>query len=321
MTRKISMNANENISIDDAFKNFINEKIQCELKEETIKDYENAWRLFQKYLHDKQITSLKDINEKDIVNYISYTREQNENIKDTSINTYLRNIRVILYYFMDNQYMEIFKINLLRISRNVKEPYTDEEIEKLIKKPDIKKCDFSEYRNWVLVCYFIATGNRSKTVRNIKIKDVDIKNRMIHLGVVKNGVPYDIPIPDILYPILKEYMKIRGGKSEDYLFCTQYGGQLSADGLKTVIKRYNMSRGVEKSSIHLFRHYFAKNWILNEGSSKKLQFALGHSTSTMVDNYLNIYGKDLKQDFDMYNPLGNFKDKMQKTKIIVKRNK
>ena len=50
MTRKISMNANENISIDDAFKNFINEKIQCELKEETIKDYENAWRLFQKYL-------------------------------------------------------------------------------------------------------------------------------------------------------------------------------------------------------------------------------------------------------------------------------
>ena len=36
-----------------------------------------------------------------------------------------------------------------------------------IKKARPKKCKFAEYRNWVMANYFLATGNRLRTVLNI----------------------------------------------------------------------------------------------------------------------------------------------------------
>jgi len=50
--------------------------------------------------------------------------------------------------------MEEFKIVLPRTEETIKETYTDEEIKRLIKKPDVKKCSFVELRRSV-----IATTN------------------------------------------------------------------------------------------------------------------------------------------------------------------
>lgn len=62
-------------------------------------------------------------------------------------------------------------------------------------------------------------------------------------------------------------------------------------------------RGVSKTSLHLFRHTFAKNWILAKEDIFKLQKILGHQSLKMVNHYLNIYGSDFKQDFDSFNVL------------------
>ena len=49
-----------------------------------------------------------------------------------------------------------------------------------------------------------------------------------------------------------------------------------------------------KKSVHLFRHTFARDWILAGGDEFTLQNLLGHTTSNMTKHYVNIYGKDLK---------------------------
>jgi len=102
---------------------------------------------------------------------------------------------------------------------------------------------------------------------------------------------------------LKEYLQIRKGKLDDYLFCNQYGGQMQKDSITTMLYRYNHARGVRKTSIHLFRHTFAKNWILNKGDAFRLKAILGHSTMAMVNVYVGMWGKDLHKDFDDFNPL------------------
>ena len=47
--------------------------------------------------------------------------------------------------------------------------------------------------------------------------------------------------------ILRAYMKIRGGKQTDYLFCDEYGRMLTENALRLAITHYNHSRGVEKN--------------------------------------------------------------------------
>jgi len=79
--------------------------------------------------------------------------------------------------------------------------------------------------------------------------------------------------------------------------------------LQSSIQRYNNSRGVKKTSAHLFRHYFAKNWILQKGDHLKLQKLMGWKTINMVNTYVNLYDPDLKEDLDIYNPLEKFSNK------------
>ena len=185
--------------------------------------------------------------------------------------------------------------------------YTSTELERLLKKPNVKKCSFADYRNWVIVCYLLGTGNRLSTVANIQIKDVDFENHEVSLRKVKNKRQYTIPLAPSLEKTLAEYLDYRRGSPEDYLFCTKFGGQMRKDAITTAIYRYNRERGVLKTSIHLFRHTFAKNWILNGGDIFRLKSLLGHSSIEIVKEYVNMFGGDLRKDFDKFNPLENMR--------------
>jgi integrase/recombinase XerD len=208
---------------------------------------------------------------------------------------------------MDAGYMKKFNIKMLKCEKGLKETYTAYELERLLKKPDIKTCGFSEYRTWVMVCYLLGTGNRLSTVNNLQIKDVDFANREISLRKVKNKKQYIIPLSPTLEKVLTEYLQYRKGCGEDYLFCNQYGGKMHKGALTKAIYLYNRSRGVTKTSMHLFRHTFAKDWILSGGDIFRLQSILGHSSIEIVKEYVNMFGGDLKRDFDKFNPLENMK--------------
>ena len=86
---------------------------------------------------------------------------------------------------------------------------------------------------------------------------------------------------------------------DDFLFASFSWKQLSVQTLRCVIKDYNAERGVSKSSIHLFRHYFAKAFVLNGGRMIQLQALLGHTTMEMSRHYVNLYGQDLHLNYEM----------------------
>lgn len=110
--------------------------------------------------------------------------------------------------------------------------------------------------------------------------------------------------------ILRAYMKIRGGKQTDYLFCDEYGRMLTENALRLAIMHYNHSRGVEKTSIHLFRHTFARKYLVDcGGNAFTLQKLLGHSTLDMTKHYCAIYDVDLIKDFDEFSPLSQLSTK------------
>lgn len=313
MKKKIVMKQSGDILINEGLKNFIQQKEEDECSADTIKNYTNFWNLFEEFYSKKNICYVKEINKQLVTDYRAYMRKK-QTLNETSINTNLRHIKVVINYFIGKEWIEYFEIKISKIAKAPKELYTDEEIEKLLKKPD-KNCSFPEFRNWVIICYVLATGNRINTFLNLRVKDVDMANGIIKLGIVKNGKPYVIPINDTFYSVLRRYLKERAGEPDDYLFCNQYGAQLTTGGWKTAIKRYNKKRGVNKTSTHLLRHNFATSWVLSDGNPKKLQFMLGHSTSAMVDEYVSIYGTDLKNEVDTFSPLCKFKDIVNKEKI------
>jgi len=114
---------------------------------------------------------------------------------------------------------------------------------------------------------------------------------------------------------LEEYLDYINGEHDEYLFCTIYGGKMKSGTLNSAIRRYNKDRDVNKTSVHLFRHTFAKKWILNGGDPFRLKKILGHSSMRVVNEYINMFAEDLKKDFNVFNPLEEFNKKKKHIKM------
>ena len=116
----------------------------------------------------------------------------------------------------------------------------------------------------------LGTGNRLSSILDVKIKNISIDEQYVLVEKTKNKRQQLIPLSKTLAKVLQEYITYRKGTPEDYLFCSVSGEQLARTGLINSIRRYNVQRGVTKTSIHLFRHTFAKKWILAGGDIFRL---------------------------------------------------
>lgn len=303
MGKQITLQPKGAMPLETAFEQFIQSKTVMNVSEETIKHYQFCYKYFKEFFSENR--NCEEVTEQTIFDYLAHIRKTKPHVKQKTVSTYMRGLRTIFYFMMNNGYMQEFKIALPRVEETIKETYTDYEIQTLIKKPDVKSCTFAEYRNWVLVCYFIATGNRLGTVCSLKISDLNFHDNEILIRRTKNRKQQIIPMSSELKTILQEYLRYRKGEPDEWLFITAYGLQMTRDSMDNAIYHYNRSRGVEKTSVHLFRHTFAKKWIMSGGDIFRLQKLLGHSSLDVVKEYVNIFGVDLKEQFDHFNPLEN----------------
>ena len=88
------------------------------------------------------------IGEKEYKKFIVYLKSYIDN--DRSINSYLRDFITTFHFLMNEGYVEKFKMNAIKVDDSPVETYTDDELRALLKKPNVKKCTFAEYRNWVM---------------------------------------------------------------------------------------------------------------------------------------------------------------------------
>lgn len=235
-------------------------------------------------------------------------------LSGATVATYCRNLAPLVTFAVANGYLHDVHVPRYHYEESPKVVYTNEEVKALIKKPDLKKCDFGEYRTWVIICFLLNCGCRAATIRNIKIKDIDFDGGMVVFRHNKNGKVQYAPMCNELQKTLKEYLRYRGGGAEDWLFPSQDNGQITESGLRSSVERYNKARGVQKTSIHLFRHYFAKTYIQSGGDCFRLQKILGHSSLEMTEHYVNLYSQDTLRGFEDLSPLAQL-SKSQRIKI------
>lgn len=202
----------------------------------------------------------------------------------------------------------------------MKETYSDLELSALLKKPDIRKATFAEYRDWVIINFLLNCGSRAATVSAIQIRDVDLDGGVVFYRHTKNRKTQVIPLCSAMVSILREYLRHRGGEAADFLFCTETGSQLTENGLRQSIARYNTQRGVQKTSIHLFRHTIARKYLIDcGGDAFTLQKLLGHSTLAMTKHYCAIFDADLTKNYDNFSPLAQMKSNSTRIKMDARR--
>ena len=273
------------------------------IEEVTIAGYEYACKKFLEYLQE-------DIRCSDLRKELfdDYQMELATRVKAETVNSYLFKISPVLKFGKERGYITAdIQLSHMAYQEHFKDVYTEDEIRKLLARPKTNK--FNEYRTWVIVSVFLGTGIRSLELRSIRCKDVNLNEGYITLIHTKNKEPRVVPLSESLIIILQEYMMVRNGAADDYLFCSIYGDMMGRVTLQSSVARYNKSRGVEKTSIHLFRHTFITLEVREGIAPLVLRRITGHKSLKALDGYYNHNIADLITAVNQTSPVERFSQK------------
>ena len=298
-------------TIEETFSDFIISRKTKGLAEKTLQSYQSQFQAVARHMDVKMDIAM--LQKADLDAMIISMRDAS--LSPNSINSYTRTLKSF-FSWCNEQGITRLNIPLYKAEETVKETYSDAELAALLKKLDIRKATFAEYRDWVIINFLLNCGSRAATVRAIQIRDVDLDGGMVFYRHTKNRKAQVIPLCSAMVAILREYLRHRGGEAADYLFCTETGSQLTENGLRQSIARYNTRRGVQKTIIHLFRHTFARKYLIDcGGDAFTLQKLLEHSTLAMTKHYCAIFDADLTKNYDNFSPLAQLKSNSTRIKM------
>ena len=290
-------------NLKDCIQEFIDDCSIRNLSSDTLSNYMHTLSYFIDYTGNK---SMEDVSQRDINDFTRYMRKKGNT--DSTIATRLS----ILKIFFNSRGIT-FDYPPIKNKAPQKVPYTKDELKLLLASP--KRQTFTEYRNWCIANLLYSTGCRSSSCANLKIKDIDFINNTIYFSKSKGNKPYYVPLGLELKKVLKKYLSIYQHEDDDYLFITIYGDQLKRESMKLAMINYNKSRGVARTSMHLYRHTFAVDYLRSGGNIMYLKTIMNHHDIRITQKYLNIDIEDVKSNFDDYCPLNNMKRKAIKLNI------
>lgn len=320
--------------IDD-FMNYCQSK---GLSKDSMRSYEQTLRLFAKYLgEEKQIKSTKEVTKEAVRDYIVYLRERgkyttisNENsrewnkpqnrldyskpIKNTTINNYIRNLKVY-FNFMEDNYMiknnPLDKVKFLKSQRKKKEFIKNEDFYKLLKCLDTTK--YAEYRDYIAIQLIFDTGMRIGETLLIDItRDLDLDNRAIYLRaeITKGKIARTVFFSVKMCELLRRWIKFKDRYIEsNLLFPVQLRDKpLLVNNFEKNYKKYCNRVGIEECSPHGLRNNFAKRFLMSGGDIYTLSKILGHSSVKVTEEcYLDLDDEDIRKNYQRFSPLANLR--------------
>ena len=181
MRKKIEINRYLNTSIKEVYTSFVISKTSLGVSETTLNSYKYQFRTISNYIDtDKPISEL---SKRDIEKAIAMMRQSG--IAYNSFATYVKFLRTFLHW-CSAEGLCSRQVPNVQEKMTVKEPYSDEELQILLKKPK-KNCSFAEYRTWVIIHFLLNSGCRAKTLRCIRVSDVLLEKQQVIFRHTKTG--------------------------------------------------------------------------------------------------------------------------------------
>lgn len=308
-------------TIHDAVEIFIKAKEAEGLRNSTIKGYYDTVRYFRDWLNP-DIEYIHEITSSIVRDYINYLKndrlpyqgdEQREKAKKGlsvyTINIRLRNLKAIFRFLFEEDI--IFKNptkNIPLVKDDAHEEVqglTDKEIDMILDSYDDKQ--FAQWRDKTLVLLLLDTGLRINEAMSLTAEQVDFQQNtlLVLSSIAKNRKHREIPISREISKRLKQLLD----ETEQYfgegcrIFMNAYGDDFTADAFRRRLNRLKQKLDIPKLHPHMFRHTFARNYILNGGDVFTLQKILDHADIQTTKKYIQMDSEHLKQQHNKFSPI------------------
>lgn len=277
-----------NRSLQEVFEEFMKEKNSENLSEETVKTYTLHITHFLKTMKLSNLPAGK-FDKSYYMDWIILLKKDSKK-NDVTVASYCRSVRTFIYWMQSNDYVECFQVKIPKYQQKVKKCYTDNELTILLKKPLFDSP--VEYRTWTLINLVCATGLRIRSVLNLHIRDIVVEESLLYVDVTKNHKGQILYLNENILDILIQYINVFELSEADYLFFNMHNKkiQIHRKTAQENLAAFNRKHGVDKTSVHLMRHTFAKNFYAHTHDIHTLSQLLGHSSISVTEIYLRDLG-------------------------------
>jgi len=299
-----------------AIMEFIEERQFREVSPKTIENYNTLFNDFYLYCLSQEIIDTDDITPQIIKSYLIYCKTEKNNTP-TSMNTKLTAIKTLFNYLIEIDVIDprenpAKKVGYVHADVKIT-TFNDDQIKQILtyyRRIKNKDKTYFAYRDYMIITFLVSTGVRLGEMCNLKWDDVDLINK--HIVVYgKLRVQQGIPMAESLRIALQGYhifCEKEFGTLPEYVFVNRKCERLTENAVQNIFKRLKdaMKFSNVRCCAHDFRRYYAKTLILQGADAFTVQKLLRHSKMDMTQKYVGLYGQDLDQRNEKWNPLNKF---------------
>lgn len=290
---KIIDAAYDEILLKDVFTLFM-DHAKLHRTQNTLETYEIAFRKFYK-LHDLKVSKIKKIHiQKCIDEFIE------QDLKPSSIKTYVKKIKQVLLFYQDN-YDNSYELPTNQImypatTKSNKKALSLDEVNDLLL--DFKENHF-QYYPFILLC--VTCGLRRGEALGVTYKDINKKDGVILVnkqwkklkdgswgfGETKNRKHREVPISS---NILKEIEFVKNNTSVVDINnrITTHSGMFISQSVNKYLKPYGIT-------IHELRHTYITNLIASGVDFRTVADLVGDTVRMIYDTYSHVNNDMLKK--------------------------
>jgi len=302
---KIKAHCLQQAHIDEFLDNLWSER---GVSRNTLEAYERDLRSLCAWLNE-QGKELSLVQREDLLAYLSFKVEQGA--KATSTIRLLSSLRRFYRYLIRMNRLDADPTALIespRQGRTLPGTLTEEEVEKLLRAPDITHPLGIRDRAMLELLY--ATGLRVSELVTIRQDEISLNQGIVRI-IGKGRKERLVPMGEDAMQWITDYMRearealMQGKGYCDQMFVTSRGSGMTRQAFWYVIKRYASEAHIHKDiSPHTLRHAFATHLINHGANLRVVQLLLGHSDLSTTQIYTHVAQTRLQELHRKHHPRG-----------------
>ncbi len=235
------------------------------------------------------------VTTEDIRNYLASYREEH-NVSKATIDGIRRNLSSLYHWLEDEDYIFVSplrKIHKIKLTRKVKQAYSDEELEKLR--------DGCKYlRDLAIIEFLFSTGMRIGELVRLNRNDINFEER--ECKVLGKGDKERITYFDAKTKLhLQEYLETRTDNNPAlFVSIRKPATRITTGGMEIMMRRLGQRCHIEKCHPHRCRRTMATTALEKGMPIEQVQRVLGHSQISTTLLYTVIKDSTIKNSHRKY---------------------
>ncbi|RFU71030.1 integrase [Peribacillus saganii] len=312
---------NVRYTIEEALEIFVKAKQAEGVRAGTIGGYYAVVRYLTDWL-GAEVTYIDEISADTLRGYINYLRtertayaeddtrkQEGKGLSVTTINIRLRTLKT-MFRFLYNEGIisDNPTANIAQVRDDERQEVpglSDEQVDAILAAYDDSQ--YAQWRDKTLILLLLDTGMRIGEALALTADQVDFRQlaAFVPSQVAKNRKHREIPLSREVAKRLRQLLdETQGYFGEDcQVFMNAFGDPLTDDAFRRRLNRLKRKLNIERVHPHMFRHTFARNYILNGGDLFTLQKILDHADIHTTRKYVQMDSEHIRQQHNKFSPV------------------